>query len=235
MIPKILHFCWFGPNSIDSTSKRCINTWRKSCPGYQIIKWTEINSNYQESKFATDAYKLKKFAFVADYIRIKKLYEYGGIYLDTDMFLVKSLEKLRLNSCFFGYESQIYVAAGIIGAVPKHPFLKQILDTYDELIFKEIAIETFTIPKLITKLLDVGKPTDITLYPIDFFYPYTWDDHFKKLKIIDILKFCTVNTYAIHLWNASWTKEAPKSFVTQNLIRIKTIFKKIVMKVFIKG
>ena len=108
MIPKIIHYCWFGPSHTEEQTlklKSVIEQWQKVCPDYQIIEWNETNFDFSENKFASEAYFAKKWAFVADYARLKVLEEYGGIYLDTDIELLKNFDSLLNYPAFIGFEN----------------------------------------------------------------------------------------------------------------------------------
>ena len=93
-IPKIIHYCWFGGGPISAESQKCMESWKKYCPDYKIIEWNEQNFDISQNRYAQQAYEAKKYAFVSDYVRLAVLYEYGGIYLDTDVELVRPLDEL---------------------------------------------------------------------------------------------------------------------------------------------
>ena len=105
-IPKIIHYCWFGEKEMPKVEKNYIEGWKKICPDYKIMCWNETNVNLQENLYVSQAYKSKKYAFVSDYFRIKALYEYGGIYLDTDVELLKSFDDLLFLNGFTGFEKK---------------------------------------------------------------------------------------------------------------------------------
>ena len=103
-IPKIIHYCWFGGGSISAESQKCMESWKKYCPDYKIIEWNEQNFDISTNRYAQQAYEAKKYAFVSDYVRLAVLYEYGGIYLDTDVELVRPLDELLEYKGFIGME-----------------------------------------------------------------------------------------------------------------------------------
>lgn len=225
MIPKIIHYCWFGPNKYSRMVNDCITTWKKCLPDYEFKKWNEENSPL-EIPFIQEAYRNKKWAFVSDYIRLWAIYNYGGIYLDTDMYVLKSFDDLLNNISFFGYEepNQIYISAGIIGCEKNNKFIGSIIDSYKTMTFSIQDIQNIKIPSVITKnYKDYVYKEQITIYPFDFFYPFPYS---KKEEIDSFLKYKTTNTYAIHLWNASWksifqkiiekTKKNIKAFINMN-------------------
>ncbi len=210
MIPKKIHFIWLGKNSFPNLMDICINSWREKLSDYEIIEWNEENLDFynliEKNRFLKECYKRKLWAFLSDYFRIKVLYENGGIYLDTDMQIIKNLDPLLKNDFFIGAESERIISAGIIGVIPHHPLLKKILDFYTEDIWNE---PIFTIPDIITRVInreyDFKMERDITwidekmvIYPPRFFYPYHFSEEFKYSHIKN-------DTYGIHWWGKSWT------------------------------
>lgn len=132
MIPKIIHYVWVGGNPKPKNIQRCMKTWRKHLQDYQIIEWNEENFDIHENKFVEQAYKAKKWAFVSDYIRAKAVYEYGGIYLDTDVLVLDNLESLLDNQAFVGFENKDNPFTAVFGAEKHHPLVKDMLDYYDD-------------------------------------------------------------------------------------------------------
>jgi mannosyltransferase OCH1-like enzyme len=212
MIPKTIHYCWFGPKPIPKLVIKCINTWKKKLPEYTIILWNEKNSP-MDIDFVKQAYKSKKYAFVSDYVRFWVLYNEGGIYLDTDMFVVKSLDPLLQNKLFFGWETpeKSSISCGIIGTEKGNPFLKLILDEYAVISFDRKNIEDLIVPRIVSKIYGENishYENKIKLYPYDYFYPFPFN---KKEEISTFLDYKTDNTYAIHLWNLSWVTSYRKA------------------------
>lgn len=173
-----------------------MKTWQQYLPNYEICLWNEENSPMNHP-FVEQAYTAKKYAFVADYVRFWALYHHGGIYLDTDMYVVKSFDDLLNYDCFFGYEDQQqqYINCAIVGAEMYRPVIKSILDKYDTLSFNPDKLSDFIVPRLITPLVK-----DAAILPYDYFYPFP----FSKRKESDYIQYITRNTYAIHLWDISW-------------------------------
>ena len=165
-IPKVIHYCWFGNNPKPEIVNKCINTWKIKMPDYTIKEWNEDNFKIADFKFAIDAYEKKKWAFVADYCRLWVLYNYGGIYLDTDMEILHDLTPFTCNEAFTGVEDSENIAFGIWGCKPGDQFIKEILDYYDTIDFKNYTDDLFEIamPNVITKLAkDKGyKPVSYT-------------------------------------------------------------------------
>jgi mannosyltransferase OCH1-like enzyme len=213
MIPKIIHYCWFGGKKKPKLVRDCISSWEKYLPGYQIIEWNEKNSDLT-LPFVKEAYRYKKWAFVADYIRLKVIYNNGGIYLDTDMMVLKSFDELLSNNCFLGAQDSEYLNAAIVGALPKNVFIKCCLDIYDELKFDNNNLLNLSIPMILTKVIHgLGIETNffkmkivnnnITIYPNMYFYPFPYVD---KLDVLNYKKYVKDESYAVHLWVGSWVE-----------------------------
>ena len=130
MIPKIIHYCWFGGNPLPEDVKKYIATWRKQCPDYEIKEWNESNFDVNTLRFTKQAYKLKKFAFVSDVARITALVKEGGIYLDTDVELIKSLDSFLDCHNFVGLETEFKVSTAVIGAEKGSELFFSFLKTY---------------------------------------------------------------------------------------------------------
>lgn len=135
MIPKIIHYVWVGGNPKSKTIQTCLASWRKRLPDYEIIEWNEDKLDLNANKYVKQAYQAKKWAFVSDYVRAKALYEMGGIYLDTDVMVLKDFTDLLNDRAFIGFENNDYLSAAIIAAEKGHPFMADILHYYDDLDF----------------------------------------------------------------------------------------------------
>lgn len=132
-IPKKIHYVWVGGKEKPKDIQRCMKTWKKFLKGYEIIEWNENNFDINSHPFVKAAYEAKKWAFVSDYIRAYALYNYGGVYFDTDIIMVDSIDDLLENRAFVGYEAPDYPFTAVFGAEKGHPFLKDILDSYDNI------------------------------------------------------------------------------------------------------
>ena len=120
MIPKKIHYCWIGGNPLPELAIKCIESWKKYCPDYEIIEWNEKNYDFRKNQFMREAYDEKKWGFVPDYARLDIIYEHGGIYLDTDVEIIKPLDSLLKEQGFAGMEQPGIVALGLgFGAEPK--------------------------------------------------------------------------------------------------------------------
>ena len=137
MIPKTIHYCWFGKNPKPDLALKCIKSWKSKCPDYKIIEWNEDNFNISECPlYVRQAYEMKRWAFVTDYVRLKLVYDYGGIYLDTDVELLKSLNSLLSYQAFFGFENNTSIATGLgFGAEKGCAVVKGMMDDYLEIPF----------------------------------------------------------------------------------------------------
>ena len=212
MIPKIIHYCWFGPKAYSRTVCRCMATWRKHLSGYEFMLWNEQTCamyamehglpNPMQHPFVVSAYQAKKYAFVADYVRFWALYYVGGIYLDTDMYVVRGFDDLLEAEFFCGWETaerdaghgtDSVVSCGALGACAR-----DILAKYDTLRFDETHLADYIVPRIITPIILQHK--EATIYPYDYFYPYPFVERMKH----DFLSSTTNNTFAIHLWDISW-------------------------------
>ena len=129
-IPKKIHYVWLGGQEKPRAIKRCMKTWRR-LEGYEFIEWNESNIDLDSHPFLKEAIAKKKWAFASDYIRAWAIYNYGGVYFDTDIIVVKSIDSLLKNRAFVGFETPDYPFTAVFGAEKKHPFVKDLLDFYD--------------------------------------------------------------------------------------------------------
>lgn len=221
MIPKTIHYCWFGQNKKSGLTQKCIDSWKKCCPDYKIIEWNENNFDVNLNAYTKMCYEQKKFAFLSDYVRLVIVNEHGGIYFDTDVEIVKSFDTFLKYKAFFGFETYKYVNTGLgFGAEPNTEIVKIMLSEYDYLL--DGLKGTVGCPRLNTQaLLKYGfrldgqyqKINDIVVFPIDYFNPY--DDPTGILKKTD-------NTYSIHWYGKSWMSKRRiiKSKITKPIHRI---------------
>lgn len=210
LIPKTIHYCWFGKKKLPKSVKQCIKSWRKFCPDYKIIEWNENNFDINCCSFVKDAYKQKAWAFVSDYARLKIIYENGGIYLDTDVEVIKNLDTLLSNSCFLArQQGRNYIATGLgFGATKKHPVIKKLLNEYAKIDFKKAKPEQIACPIIATSALDneiistdahrIEHRTDYTIYPPRYFDPISTGNSKNLLS---------KKSYSIHHYTASWTSK----------------------------
>lgn len=214
MEKKYIHYCWFGGKPLPKIAKKCIKSWKKFLPDYEIKEWNESNVDFNACPFVKEAYENKKWAFVADYARTKAIYEMGGIYFDTDMLIKKPIDFLLDKGTFLGVEDSMMVNAAVWGAKePKSYFAKRMLDFYESQEHFDVDdMFKMSIPRVITKILDEFEfdPSkdeiqvlnkDIHIYPRDYFYPLSYDFNNNKF---------TENTCMIHYFEATWL---PKNVV----------------------
>ena len=184
MIPKIIHYCWFGGGIKPESVIKCIQSWRKYCPEYEIVEWNENNLDINCNKYTKQAYEQKAWGFVPDYLRLFIVYTFGGIYLDTDVQVIKPLDPLLNNKAFAGFEDDEHVALGLgFGAEKGCDFLKQHMELYDTLsfVFDDGTLNRTPSPQYTTVFLkqlglhecdgNVQKVCGITVYPPEYFCP----------------------------------------------------------------
>jgi mannosyltransferase OCH1-like enzyme len=211
MIPKIIHYCWFGPQEKSEIAQKCIASWRSFCPDFEFKEWTEKNSANYHNKFYRDAYRKKKYAFVADCVRIQALYEYGGVYLDVDMLLIKSIDDLLSLDFFSGFEVDKRAAYGLFGGIAKHRFFDRMKQFYDSTPFNEFSLPVIThtfSPLVQTENLNKNEQ----IFSLEYFYALPYQNRNE-----DHSKFITEKSYAVHLWDHSW--KAEKKETTSALCR----------------
>ncbi|MBT2918463.1 glycosyl transferase [Vibrio anguillarum] len=215
MILKKIHYCWFGGSPLPDLALRCMESWKKYCPDYQIIRWDENNTDLNSCAFVREAYSAKKWAFVSDYIRLKVIEEHGGIYLDIDVELLKPLDPLLGHQGFMGFEQAkpYYVNTGLgFGAIPYHPVIKKLVAYYENIPFirPDGSLDTTPCPERDFRVLQSFglRPNGecqiiagIVIHSPDFFSP---------ISLIGDENF-TENTISIHHFNASWHTEEQKS------------------------
>ena len=222
MIPKKIHYIWFGGNPLPPLAKKCLASWRKYMPDYEILRWDESNFDVRSCNYVSEAYDAKKWAFVSDYARFKILYEHGGVYLDTDVELVRSLNPILEQGPYMGFEvdchegSEGRVAAGLgmaanpglgMAANPGLGLYKTILDSYEKNHFTlpDGSQDLTTVVTRVTKILKeqglqdapgVQDVAGVRIYPTEYFCPK--DPLTLRLKL-------TNNSYSIHHYDGSWT------------------------------
>ena len=211
MIPKIIHYCWFGKKRKPKLVRDCIESWKKHLPDYEIIEWNETNSDLSHP-FVKETYKLKKWAFVSDYIRLKVIYENGGVYLDTDMMVVKNFDELLKHSIFLGAEDSEFINCSILGAIKGNLLIKEFLTFYDNLKFEGVSLYDLTIPRIVTKLIrekfkfenefnNIVSFNNFVVYPEKYFYPFP---HKNKDELENYTCFIDDKSFTVHLWSSSW-------------------------------
>lgn len=209
MIPKVIHYCWFGRGPKPKLAQKCIASWKKYCPDYEIVEWNEDNFDVNMNGYTRMCIEEKKYAFLSDYARLAVVAEHGGIYFDTDVELIKSPDFLRQHEAFFGFETPEFVASGLgFGSVAHGTAVEAMLDEYAPLLDGEHGV--MGCPRLNTTALEKlglrrdGSQQQIAgamVYPSDWFNPY--ESATGRLRR-------TNHTVSIHWYSASWMSPAKK-------------------------
>lgn len=248
MIPKIIHYTWFSNDEMPPKIKECIDSWKKNLPGYELRLWDMESLKEINSVFMNEALEMKKWAYAADYVRLYAVYNYGGIYLDTDVFVYKSFDRFLTDRCFIGKESSIHfgkigtyqgLSSHCFGAEKGHPFIKMCLDYYQDRHF--ITSENTKLPADL-RMNIVTQPFIQAL--IANTLGYNWSPALKKCQILndglviypqyyfDPLQGRTVNrskSYCLHLAVGGWreqysVKESKVSFCKRMFFRFFDMF-----------
>lgn len=209
MIPKKIHYCWFGRGEKPKLVKKCMESWKKYCPEYELAEWNEDTFDIHKNAYTQWCYENRKYAFLSDYVRLLVVEEHGGIYLDTDVELLRPLDGLLENEAFFGFETDAYVNTGIgFGAQAHNPVMQKMVAEYDPLLDGKHG--TVGCPHLNTAaLLEFGLQQNgkmqklgvATVYPSSYFNPY--DAPTGRLRK-------TEDTYSIHWYSALWLSKAKR-------------------------
>ena len=209
-IPKVIHYCWFGKGPIPEKEKQCIKTWEKFFPGYEMRFWNEENFDFFSCPFAIQAYEQKKYAFVSDYARAKLLYEYGGLYLDTDVKVVKSFtDLLEKAEGIVGFERKAFIGTAVIACQAKDPCMKELLEYYEthDFIQEDGSFDNIANVSIMTDIMKerglmLGGECQIIpgfeVFNRELFYPKKLDE--TEFRITD-------ETVAIHMCSNSWLTE----------------------------
>lgn len=235
MIPKIIHYCWFGRKPLPKLALKCIASWKKFLPDYEIKEWNEDNFDVNSIPYIAQAYKHKKYAFVSDYARFKVLYEQGGIYFDTDVEVIKSIDDVLAKGAFFGLEQDMtenFACAPGLGFAcnPGLGLLREMLEFYKNIDFEQsdgslnqkTIVEYFSemlLAKGLQPISGIIEFEGVFIYPPDYFCPKP--SEFGKIQI-------TENTRTIHHYAASWI--GPKQRLANFMIRI--FGKRLVIKLY---
>lgn len=231
-IPRIIHYCWFGKGKIPDEYKNYMKTWKQYCPDYEIKQWNETNYDIAKNLYMKQAYDKKMWAFVSDYARIDIIYQYGGIYLDCDVELLKPLDDFLSEDMYCGFEDDKYINLGHgFGAVKGHPYLKSLLQYYENLSFIDDGgkMNLTACPFYQTEVIKsygilaenrFQKSDKIVVYPSEVFSPYSYWGIGK----------ITEKTYSIHHFSASWKNEIEKEKYMQWQMILKKLFERIRMQ-----
>lgn len=196
MIPKVMHYIWLGKKELPALEKKCIETWKCVNPDFEIVYWNEDNLNITDPIFL-NAYRKKEWAYCSDYARMKVIFEHGGVYLDTDMELIRPINNLLHFGCFIGREDERFINAAIVGAESGNAYIR---DVFDEIV-NSMRTDFVPIPKILTSVYEKGVYGNVKVFPVEYFYPYNpFKNEVKEFFFSDV----TENTYAIHHWKYSW-------------------------------
>ena len=212
VIPKIIHYCWFGGNPIPECAQQYINGWKAICPDYELREWNESNFDITCNDYVMEAYKAKKWAFVTDYVRLYALLHHGGLYMDTDVEVIRPLDRFLAHDAFSGFENPSCVPTGIMGSIPGHHAIKELLDQYDgsHFIADDGSMDMSTNVERITDYFiqrglmannELQTVAGFTFYPTEFFCP-------KDSQTFEIK--ATSNTYTIHHFSGTWLSRKDK-------------------------
>ena len=221
MIPRKIHYCWFGGGEKPKLAQKCIASWKKYCPDYEIIEWNEDNFDVNCNAYTRYCYENRKWAFLSDFVRLAVVEKHGGIYFDTDVELLKNPDELLCCEAFYGFETNTYIATGLgFGAQAHHPTICTMVEEYEHLTeseFMAVACPT----RNTEALLKLGLKADGTrqtvagaeIFPAEYFNPY--DDPTGRLNK-------TQNTVSAHWYSKSWMsrKAILRSKLTQPFHRL---------------
>lgn len=224
MIPKRIHYCWFGRGEKPKLVEKCIASWKKNLPDYELVEWNEDNFDVHQNTFVDEAYAHRNFAFVSDYARAKALFSEGGIYLDTDVEVLKSFDEVLSHDFFAGFEEKNFVGTCVMGAQKGCPLLQKYMEHYETSTYVQAdgSFYSDTNVVLLTRLFEeMGFARDnsfqekdgIAIYPREWFSPYDY---------INSISYITEDSHAIHHFAQLWL---PRS------ARIKSALKRTIVKV----
>lgn len=223
-IPKIIHYCWFGRKPKPPLAEKCIRSWKKFCPDYQILEWNEDNFDISTAPlYVRQAYEAGRWAFVTDYVRLKAMLEMGGIYMDTDVEIIKPLDPYLYHRAFAGFEHPQRIQTGLLACERDFPLFREFMEYYHTASFfrEDGSQDTTTNVQILTDLCvkyglkqDGSRQTvrDFAVYPIDYFCPVDFDT--EKLRK-------TKNTVVIHWFAASWHTEEERRYFEEEKLRLK--------------
>lgn len=214
-IPKIIHYCWLSQDEFPELIQKCMNSWREKLPDYEIKCWNTSNFDVNICQYTREAFQERKYAFVSDYIRLYALYNEGGIYLDSDIEVIRRFDNLLDNPAFTCFENEHSVAAWIFGSEKGNPLFKEFMDYYKDKKFiidndkydltpNPVPITNICVEKGLNLNGNLQYLENITIYPSDYFCPYN-----RAKEELNI----TENTYSIHYFNGAWMSDKKKKIV----------------------
>lgn len=225
MIPKVIHYCWFGGNPLPKDAQKCIESWKKHLPDYEIKEWNEQTFDINSNQYVKEAYENRKFAFVTDFVRLYALQKEGGIYMDTDVEVLKTFDPFLHHTAFSGFENNNFVPTGMMASEKNGKWVSELLDDYNarKFVKEDGSLDLTTNTTVITSnmighgLVCNNKYQDfpglVTMYPSEYFCP---KDHATGKIVL------TDNSVCIHHFACSWL--SPK-------LRLKHKCKKVAVKI----
>lgn len=236
-IPKIIHYCWFGGTQLPKLAQKCLNSWKSFFPDYEIKEWNEANFDIHICPYVEEAFEMKKWAFVSDYARFWILYHYGGIYFDTDVEVIRSMDDILRNGAFMacesGYKYSNNLCLGVnpglgMGANSGLGLYREILNLYEQMHFYNADgnLNEHTVVDYTTAIMQeygfkgsgvIEKVHGITVYPPEYLCPMNYLT--GKVMI-------TENTFSIHYYSASWISPYNKfkTFIRHHIGEKMTMF-----------
>ena len=224
MIPKVINYCWFGKKEKDEIFYKCLESWKKYLPDYEIKEWNEENFDVTQNDYMREAYEEKKYAFVSDFARIKIIYDNGGIYFDIDVEILKNMDEIIRKGAFIGCELVSEISTGLgFGAEKNNYMVGKMLEQYNNLHFKtNNGLNMTPCPKYNTKPFvengwklnqEIQKIKDMYVYPTEYFSPFNY---------ITGQTIITEKTYTYHHSNASWLPDYEKKLlnIKKNLVNL---------------
>lgn len=222
-IPKIVHYCWFGGNPKPDLAEKCIRSWKKYCPDYEIVEWNEDTFDLSTAPdYVQQAKAAGRWAFITDYVRLRALTEQGGIYMDTDVELIKPLDPYLQHRAFAGFESREGIQTGLLACEKGFPLFREFMEYYDHASFlkPDGTPDTTTNVQILTGLCRkkglvcndrLQTIEGLTIYPKEFFCPVDFDT--KQLKK-------TRKTVTIHWFSGSWQTEEERQYLEAEAKRL---------------
>lgn len=208
-VPKVIHYCWFGRKEMPDREKACIETWKRFFLDYEFQLWNEDNFDYSQCAFANQAYEMKQYAFVSDYARAKILYEYGGLYLDTDVKILKRFPNVTTENGFMGFERRAFLGTAVIASKPHNENMRELVKYYEthDFVQKDGAFDNIANVSILTDImkekgLRLGGEKQLVdgfdIFNREIFYPKKLEENVFKI---------TEETCAIHMCSNSWLSE----------------------------
>lgn len=238
MNEKLIHYVWMGRGEKPPLTKMCMESWKKFLPHFEWMEWSEDNFDIHSNPYVQEAYKNKKWAFVSDYIRLYALKNYGGIYLDTDVEVLKPLDDLLKHDAFSGFESQTHIPTGIMGAKKNHVWINELISHYTNRSFYKkdgtmdltpniVPITRQTIEKFGLNPQNSYQElkNNLVIYPKQFFCPSDYEDALETKR-----KKVSKESYTIHHFNGSWLTPWGKLKVKIRKTYMGRCLKKIIQK-----